>query len=327
MRWQLGGNFPGLIEQNTGAFLVLGVVALKGAWPEARALWDRARSGESDARRDVALLAFGGIIWVGALLVLGVPPFLVAPFLFLASLLAIVVARMRAEMGLPVHNLHQQGPDVLLPTLIGPRSLGPEALTGLLAYNGILRSQQGSILPHQMEGAYLAEQSGGISRRWWAAVTLAGAAGALIGPWILVAVASRGDGLSMSMIFFTSEGWEKVARWSASPTGPDVRALGEVAFGAAVTLGLIALRTAWVQSPFHPLGYALSGAWGLWAIWAPLFLAWTAKSLLLRYGGLGAYRAALPVAYGLILGEFVAGAFWTVLGMALNVPTYQIWMF
>jgi hypothetical protein len=234
---------------------------------------------------------------------------------------------MRAEMGLPVHNLHQQGPDVLLPTLLGPRSFGPEALTGLLTFNGILRSQQGAVLPHMMEGAHLAEQSGGLSKRYWSAVTLAGAVAALVGPWILVSVASRGDGLSMSTIFFTSEGWEKIARWTASPTGPDVRAVGEVAFGAAATVGLLALRTVWVQSPLHPLGYALSGSWGMWAIWAPLFLAWVAKSLLLRYGGLDAYRAALPFAYGMILGEFVAGTFWTVVSMILGVPTYQVWMF
>ncbi|MBC8136902.1 MAG: hypothetical protein H8F28_13545 [Fibrella sp.] len=131
----------------------------------------------------------------------------------------------------------------------------------------------------------------------------------------------------MGTIFFTAEGWDKLARWTASPTGPDVRAVGEVAFGAVVTLGLLALRTTWVQSPFHPLGHALSGAWGIWVIWAPLFLAWGAKSLLLRHRGLGAYRASLPFSYGLILGEFVAGTFGTVFGMTLGVPAYQVWMF
>jgi hypothetical protein len=262
MRWQFGGNFPGLIEQNTGAFLVLGMAALRSAWPEAQALWERARGGDADSRRSVFLLIGGAIVWAAALLALGVPPLLVPPFLLLAALLAVVVARMRAEMGLPVHNLHQQGPDVLLPTLLGPRALGAEALTGLLAFNGILRSQQGAVMPHQMEGAYLAEQAGALTKRYWTAVTLAGVVAALVGPWILVSVVSRGDGMSMSTIFFTSEGWEKIARWTAASTGPDLRALGEVAFGAAVTAGLIALRVVWVQSPLHPLGYALSGSWG-----------------------------------------------------------------
>ena len=46
--------------------------------------------------------------------------------------------------------------------------------------------------------------------------------------------------------------------------------------------------------PFHPVGYAVSSSWSLSLLWLPLLIAWIIKSVLLRYGGLRAYRQAMP---------------------------------
>ena len=46
--------------------------------------------------------------------------------------------------------------------------------------------------------------------------------------------------------------------------------------------------------------------------WFPVFLAWLLKIVLLKYGGLKAYRSLWPLFYGLILGQFVAGGFWLI---------------
>jgi hypothetical protein len=108
----MGGNFPGLNEQNAGAFFVLGLAVLWGARGHLAAVWRDAAapgSGGGSARRDLRLLAAGALVWAGALLWLGLPPLLVPPFLLLAGVLAIVVTRLRAEMGLPVHNLTGRG--------------------------------------------------------------------------------------------------------------------------------------------------------------------------------------------------------------------------
>jgi uncharacterized membrane protein required for colicin V production len=51
----------------------------------------------------------------------------------------------------------------------------------------------------------------------------------------------------------------------------------------------------------------------------------TAKFLTLRFGGLGFYRRALPFFFGLILGEITVGSLWTILGMVLDIPTYDFW--
>ncbi|MCS6863401.1 MAG: hypothetical protein NZT92_24095, partial [Abditibacteriales bacterium] len=73
----------------------------------------------------------------------------------------------------------------------------------------------------------------------------------------------------------------------------------------------------------HPLGYGLAMHMDLF--WAAFLLSAVAKSGLLKYGGLKAYRQALPFCMGLVIGDFVMGAFWNFLSIALNRALYQIY--
>jgi hypothetical protein len=78
--------------------------------------------------------------------------------------------------------------------------------------------------------------------------------------------------------------------------------------------------------PFHPVGYAVSSSWSLNIIWLPLLIAWAVKLLMLRYGGLKLYRDSLPFFLGLILGEFVVGSLWTLIGIGMGIPSYGFWV-
>ena len=49
------------------------------------------------------------------------------------------------------------------------------------------------------------------------------------------------------------------------------------------------------------------------------------KIVLLRYGGLRAYRRSLPFFFGLMLGQFVVGSLLNFYGIARGIPTYQFW--
>ncbi|HEX5322801.1 MAG TPA: DUF6785 family protein [Capsulimonadaceae bacterium] len=326
--FQFGGNFPGLIEQNTGAILMFGLVILRGASGYLGTIWKEARAGDFAHRRDLLLLGLGAIIWALAMRGLGVSWVLIPPFLVIAALLGIVVTRLRAEMGLPVYNLHGQGPEMLLGASFGPQETSLRSLTGLMSLHGILRSQQGNVMPHQMEGAYMAERSGGSLGRYWWAVTIAGCSAALIGPWIYVyTVSVRGLIGHGNYNPFPEEGWHQLAAWAYHPSPPDYQAITLVVVGAAVMLALVGLRRVWPGSPFHPLGYAICGVWGLSMIVMPLFLAWAVKTVVLRYGGLNLYRRAVPVAYGMILGEFVMAVFWAILSILLHTQTYSVWLF
>jgi hypothetical protein len=57
--------------------------------------------------------------------------------------------------------------------------------------------------------------------------------------------------------------------------------------------------------------------------WLPFLMGWALKSVMLRYGGMRLYRAALPFFLGLILGDYVVPAFWAVYGVVTDQRMYM----
>ncbi len=45
-------------------------------------------------------------------------------------------------------------------------------------------------------------------------------------------------------------------------------------------------------------------------------MGWAAKALVIRYGGLRLYRATVPLAIGLIVGELMNGGIWATVRVA-----------
>ena len=97
--------------------------------------------------------------------------------------------------------------------------------------------------------------------------------------------------------------------------------------GLGTVIALQAVRARFPGFPFHPLGYAVSTSWAMnYLLDAAARSPGWSKLLLLRYGGLRLYQRALPFFFGLILGEFVVGSLWTLVGIAFNIPTYGFWV-
>ena len=84
-------------------------------------------------------------------------------------------------------------------------------------------------------------------------------------------------------------------------------------------------RFFWWQ--FHPIGYALANSYALEYFWSAIFVGWLAKSLIVRYGGVRLYRQAIPFFIGLILGDYVIAALWSLIGWILGVSTYRTFIF
>ena len=75
----------------------------------------------------------------------------------------------------------------------------------------------------------------------------------------------------------------------------------------------------------HPVAYPLANSFTLTWIWFSIFLSWLAKWSILRLGGLKSYRKALPFFLGLILGEFITGGLWSIIGIVIGMPVYVFW--
>jgi hypothetical protein len=50
----------------------------------------------------------------------------------------------------------------------------------------------------------------------------------------------------------------------------------------------------------------------------PFVVAWLAKALVLRYGGLRLYRETLPVAIGLIVGDVLNRSLWNIISLVTH---------
>ena len=104
--------------------------------------------------------------------------------------------------------------------------------------------------------------------------------------------------------------------WITTPTTTDLNGTIATAAGAAMCLllGLLRLRFWWW--PFHPVGYIIANGWGVEWYTVPFLVGWTVKSLVIRYGGLRLYRATVPLAIGLIIGDMLNQGLWSVVNLA-----------
>ena len=81
----------------------------------------------------------------------------------------------------------------------------------------------------------------------------------------------------------------------------------------------------WFWWPFHPAGYALSHSyWNTRWYWFSIFLSWALKLCLFRVGGLPLYRRSMAFFVGLVIGEFVPAAVWTLIGIVVERPMYRV---
>ncbi len=71
--------------------------------------------------------------------------------------------------------------------------------------------------------------------------------------------------------------------------------------------------------PLHPVGIAVAPLWMTRVVVFSVLLAWASKSVIMRYGGIAAYRSTRPLFIGLIVGYF--------LGIGLSYLVDIIWFF
>jgi len=99
--------------------------------------------------------------------------------------------------------------------------------------------------------------------------------------------------------------WDNLVKKSKAPFGVQWKPLSFMGVGAVVTALLMLMRYRFAWWPFHPIGFAAGPVYPVNNVIFPIFVAWFVKSLVIRLGGMRAYRSARPFFIGLILGHFV----------------------
>ncbi len=339
--WDSAPQFPYIREQGFGALMGLFVFyiwsgrkayadILRAAWNSLRGRPSAGGSGNEEAipyRYALAGIIAGVLLMIAFLQKAGVTLWIAVLFVAVVVATLIVVTRVRAELGSPVHDFHFMGPDNMFPHLLPPQSLAASDLAFLTFSYSFTRAHRSDTMPVALEGLQMAHMRQMEARRMFAAIMLATVLGAFCAIWAFVhfayqmgATAQMSSGVGMAQEAFTRMNGVLQGSVGHGSQAPERIAAG---VGLLCSLGLAALRLQFIDFPFHPLGYALASSWAINLVWMPMLIAWLLKGFLTRYGGLKMYRQAVPFFLGLILGDCVMGAFWALMSIVLHTRTYN----
>jgi hypothetical protein len=85
--------------------------------------------------------------------------------------------------------------------------------------------------------------------------------------------------------------------------------------GAALMLALVICYHRFYWWPIHPLGYLTAYSSAMRILWFSFFVGWLCNTLCMRYGGVVLFKRLRLFFVGLILGDFLMGGIWAVVGL------------
>jgi hypothetical protein len=332
-------DFPYVRHQAFGGYVAILVMLTWTSRGYLKQVWLKLRDRKSELddsdepmtyRTAVAGAVLGFLFLAAFMKQVGMSPIIAIAAFVIYFVLATSIARMRAELGPPVHDLHFSGPDYMIPNTIGLSSLTKGDTIGLTYLFWFNRAYRGHPMPIGIEGMKMAQSAKASQRKFCWGMLIAAVVGAIATWWGFLHVCYK-LGLAAKVShdsWFAKEAFINLEGWSAHPQQmmapnwtADAAMLGGFLF--CMLLGFLRLNLNFF--PFHPIGYAISGSWSMNLVWVPILISWLIKMMMLKYGGLRLYKQAVPFFLGLILGEMIIGCAWTLIGLALGIPYYSFW--
>ncbi len=330
------GQFPYFSYQGWGAWLALSLATLWAGRSYFRAYFARAFRGDKrgvdrDEPMSARLAVFGFLAGFLALSAFvwssGGSWWLPVVFLAVYLLLIVTLSRIRAETAMISSELVWINPQSMITVLTGTTALSQPDLAhiGMLSwFNGDYRA---AAMPHQLEAFVGLRRAGGRLSPLVTALLLAAAVAivaALLWDLQLYYVnGAAGGNVNSWRISKGSEPWVNLQNALQNPKAANGTALGAMVGGALIVFLLSALRTRFVGFPLHPAAYALNLSFANDFFWGDMLLAWLIKTCVLRYGGIKLYRQALPFFLGLILGDYVTGSVWSLIGTLFHLSLFR----
>ncbi|MCY3740163.1 MAG: hypothetical protein OXH00_04000 [Candidatus Poribacteria bacterium] len=331
-------GYPFLGEQGAGALLALLAIA---CWHARKHFASVLRQVVHPNRRESqteALSYRSAVITLGICLLLlavfcirgGMSLWAFAIYISIYLMIVVGLTRMRAELGPPIHAIGYLTPQYMMISLLGTRRLRPGNLTMLSLMNWLSGASYASFrthpMPDQLEAFKLAERTGIRNRTMFAVLVIASLVG-ILSSLILYPYAIYSEGVAAGSEQIHAGGadtYNFLSSWLVNPKPTDWLATSVLGLAFAGNLGIMFLRSRFVWCPLHPAGYVIGVAPGTTdVIWFPLLLAMVTKWLILKHGGINAYRKAVPFFIGLVLGEALMGCFWPLLSLILRSAVYS----
>lgn len=327
-------GFPYRNQQSTGAWIGLFFVAVWMSRGHLKRVIRKVIFNSSDVDDSEEPLSYRaatlGIIIGMALIGIfcyraGMSLWMIGIFFTLFFMLSIAITRMRAELGPPTHELVGMNPGNMMVDWVGTRGISRNNLSIFpLFWFFAGRGYRDHMMPHQLESFKMAEETKMSNRLLPLAMVIAMLVGSLAAFWALLHLSFK-VGLDFIPIGHDSGVFGQLASRLSYMRGGNASATTFMGVGMLFTFLLMAMRMRFLWWPLHPAGYALSMNFGIDYIWSCLLISSIIKWIILKYGGLGAHRKAIPFFFGVILGEYCMGSFWSLLSVIIQKRTYDFY--
>ncbi|MCX8053335.1 MAG: hypothetical protein N3B12_05970, partial [Armatimonadetes bacterium] len=228
MAWDAVPEFPYIRHQAFGGYVAIiltlawtGRGYLKQVW--LRILGRKSEIDDSDepiSYRAALAGAVVGFVFLSMFMKrIGLSPVWAVVGFAIYFVLSTAIARMRAELGPPVHDLHFSGPDYMIPTSVGLGRLSNSDLVGLTYFYWFNRAYRGHPMPIGIEGMKMAQVTRSSQRSFFWAVIIAAAVGSLASFWAYLHLGYT-LGLSSKFKYNVPFAWESFNRLSGWWTRP-----------------------------------------------------------------------------------------------------------
>lgn len=260
----------------------------------------------------------GGMVW-----------WLPVAFFGLYFIFAVSFTRARAEAGLPWGYGPLINPHGLLTEVAGKTHYSVPSMTMLTLFQWFDMDYRCMAMPHQMEAMKISgsTQARMNNRHLVWVILWATLVATIASWWALLSIYYRYGAATGNVNDWRtnmgSAGFNILSDWIRNPTGFEMNRMYGVLGGMGFTGFLMLMRTRFLAWPFHPVGYVLAETSTMIWLWCPTLIGWLIKLLVLRYGGIQAFRRGIPFFIGLILGDYVISCLWALLGLYLGIPTYR----
>ena len=212
----------------------------------------RYKTGEDSEEPIPYRFALWGI--VGGLTVLfifskriGMSLWLIPLFFAIYFIIVLVLTRMRAEQGFPVHAMENMPNHHILIDSFGTRMLGTNNLVTLSLFSWFNRSYTSNPMPHQLEGFKLSERTDIAPRRLFFSLLGVSAFASIMVFSVILYLYYKHGALNMSgssswNIGFGERVFNGLQRWLYYPTEPNFYATGGIVVGLLFSTLLMFMR-------------------------------------------------------------------------------------
>ncbi|MBT4139976.1 MAG: hypothetical protein HOE48_18810 [Candidatus Latescibacteria bacterium] len=229
-----------------------------------------------------------------------------------ASVIYIGIARIVTEAGL-VYAGATITPQAFAMDIRGTVGLSPQTLTAVALSYGLVDYMRGLFTPAVAHAVQIGDGLGANKRRllFWICISIL--LGLLASVTFTLYLGYTHGAYNFPRFPFFSGDPKNVFRSTLvqmrTPQAADPNRLIFFGIGAGLMALLTFLRYRLSWWPLHPIGLALSSADNTAHLVMPVFIAWAAKSIIMKVGGVQLYQRAQPVFLGLIAG-YTAGVVW-----------------